>query len=475
MSADDLRELSRGLASETRAERDAAIEAMSSLPPSALPAIRERLALLRRARPSSEEPQALLHSVRHATGSRRADDMIDVADGVPIILAERRDRDILLIAEPLLLLRSLERQSSTEALSLVPEVLRLDRNAWTMEGRRLIVRLGDRAAAAAILARSHEDRAGREWARWTSTELGLDNPGRLVQRLEPHDLADVLSAWGATRTMDALGVLSSYLDDSRRAIRQAARAALAAYERNSLWTARDVYRLRLGERAPEEWGWERTLQELFSGLDRRRLEAVSDLEDAARASIAEGDFASASASLERLLSRAPDAASDEIALLFGEIGRDHLESDRRPASRLAYERALRMAPGHERADAWQARLAFLEAEDALALGLLDLDGYRRAATTDPSCARCVRVLAELEPQTVVRAPEAPTSRAPFLWFGALLFALLGAALVMSPTRRPAVSDEVDEPVEERAAADSSELLSAFDGARPLDDSTLPGE
>ncbi|MDQ3031223.1 MAG: hypothetical protein M3Y87_02315, partial [Myxococcota bacterium] len=140
--SEDIGQLARALGSADGAERLAAYEALGALPESALPAIRARLLALRSPRPLPDDAQQILHEIRRATGSRRADDLVDVADGIPALLETRRDRDVLRIAEPLLLMRSLERLATTDALATIPEVLRLDRGAWTMEGRRSTLRLG---------------------------------------------------------------------------------------------------------------------------------------------------------------------------------------------------------------------------------------------------------------------------------------------------------------------------------------------
>lgn len=451
------------LGSDDATERAAAYRALGALPASALPAIRDRLAHLRRARPTPEDAQQILHEIRRATGSRRADDLVDVAEGIPTFLSERRDRDALRIAEPLLLLRSLERIGTTESLSLIPEVLRLDRDAWTMDGRRSTLRLGDRAAAAIIRARGHDDVAGREWARWSSRELSLDDPGRLVQRLTPVDLADVLRAWGATRTMDAMPVVASFVDDHRRFVREAAREALEAYGQNAIWQAREQMRLRVGDEADAAWGWERTMRELFRRLDERRLERVRDLEVAAREALERGDAEGASGALDALLARAPDAASPEIAALFARTGDAWLDADRRERAQIAYERAARLATGGERS-AYEARLTFVEAEEALARGVLDLDAYRRAAAGDPSCARCAEVRSDLEAQAAPAvARGASDGRVPALAAAAALLGLLGAALLVRAPR-PAAIEPGGEPEPEAGIGDAADTA----------DATLPG-
>jgi hypothetical protein len=438
------------LASEDHDVRARGILGLSTLPERMLPAIRTRLGDLRNRRPPPEEALPILHELRRAAGSRRADDLIDIAPGVTIVLAARRDRPVLRMVEPVLLQRSLERIATTEALALIPEVLRLDRRAWEMEGRRVTLRLGDRAAAAILLARSHDDSAGREWARWSIAELQLADPGRLVQRLGPRDLADVLAAWGGTRTMDAMSVVASYVDDSRRIVRDAARGALRDYGQNGIWQTREQFRLRLGESANEAWGWQRTLAELERRLDARRLEGVADLAEAARVALDRGDPRAAGEALDTLLARAPDAGSPDIAALFARTADLWLDAEEDHPARVALERAIRLSPADPERARWEARLSFVEAEAALQRGVLDLEAYRRAAAGDPSCERCGAVRARLEAQA--RPPEEDGEpRGPLpLMIAAALLALLGIALLARPGVRrapprivPAMDSEVD--------------------------------
>jgi hypothetical protein len=430
-SAVEIAELAATLGSPDEAVRRGAYESLGELPARALPAIRERLGQLVGTMP--EDTQQILHEIRRATGSRRADDLVDVADGIPALLERRRDRNVLVVAEPLLLLRSLERIANTDALSAIPEVLRLERSAWSMEGRRATLRLGDRVAAAVIRARSHEDPAGRDWARWSSQELSLEPPGRLVSRLGPRDLADLLSAWGATRNMDAMPVVASFVDDHRRFVREAARDALLAYGQNGIWQAREQFRLRLGEDAEMSWGHRRTMQELSERLDRQRLLRIQDLAARAEEAIERNDPDSATRSLEALLARAPDVSSNEIASLFARAG--VLWMDTMPAARdrarTAFERAARLAPTHEGRSRWEARLAFLDAEDALEAGVLDVDAYQRAASGDPTCSQCARMISTIEAQSRPVDSPANERRAAALVFAAVLFAALGAVLLMN--------------------------------------------
>jgi len=88
----------------------------------------------------------------------------------------------------------------------------------------------------------------------------------------------------------------------------------------------------------------------------------------------------------------------------------------------------------------------VEAEDALARGVLDLEAYRRAASGDPTCTRCSEVLARLEAQAqpVVQSAEEAERRQGALAIAATLFALLGAWMWMARGAPAPVAHEDEE-------------------------------
>jgi hypothetical protein len=454
----DLGEVADQLASEDAEARRLAIERLRTLPASALPDIAGRLAFLRRARPTRDEAERALTAFRRATGSRRADDMVDLAEGIEAVLAERRDLATRRLAEPLLLLRSLEAIGTTEALRLVPAVLSLDGEPWRMEGRRVTARLNDRVAAAAILARgSNEYPEGRVWARWTTDRLGLDDPGALAQRL-PHDLlAEVLAAYATTHTLSALPVIASFVDADQRRLREAAREGLRAYRQNGIWVARETFETRLGTAPDLRWGWERTLDELFARLDAARAAHVhAALEDASRA-LEEGRTSDAQRLLDAALLRSPDLATLEAAELYARMA----ERDGTTAAPLL-RRAIAIAPDAPSADTWRGRLTHLSARQALTAGVLDAERFALAARLAPSCLACEADHGTLTRQAASTRPD----RTLPLALAAALFATLGLLLLV-PTRptasaRPFTSPTSTPPTSDEAMATSPGLVSAED-------------
>ena len=360
--------------------------------------------------------------------------MVDIAPGVEVLLATDRSSATLRMAEPLLLLRSLERIGTTEALRLVPAVLRLDGEPWRMEGRRVTIRMGDRIAAAAIQARSDDDNPeGRTWARWTTDRLDLDNPGALAQRMGGDQLADVLRAYATTHTLSAIPVVASFVDADQRRLRDAAREALRDFRQNGIWVARETFETRLGEEPDLAWGWERTLDELYERLDAARaahlLTALAD----ATAALEGGRGEEARTLLDGALARSPELATPEAATLYARIADLEVDPDERDA---LLRRAIAIAPDAPTTDAWRGRLVFDDAQRSLAGGVLDAEAFARAATLAPACTDCVAMQGALEAQ----AAAVEVDRTVPLAIAAALFLALGLLLVTwsSTSRTPPV-------------------------------------
>ncbi|MFN9808268.1 MAG: tetratricopeptide repeat protein [Deltaproteobacteria bacterium] len=431
----DLASLSRELGSEEGQTRQAAIERLSSLGPEALPAIEQRLLRLRRGRPTASEVSDALHAIRRGAGSRRADDLLDIAPGVTVVLETNRSPAMLRVAEPLLLLRSLERLATTDALRMVPDILGLDGEPWRIEGRRVTLRMGDRIAAAAIYARSMDGNPeGRAWARWTTDRLDLDNPGALAQRLSGADLADVLLAYSATHTLTAIPVVASFIDADQRHLRETARVALRGYRQNGVWVARETYETRLGQEPELSWGWERTLDELFSRLDAARSAHLhAALADATHA-LDRGEPDAALGSLDRALARSPELASLEAARLYARMATYEEDTGRREA---LLRRALTLAADAPEAREWEGRVAFEQARRGLAAGVLDAEAFARSTEAAPGCDLCTAMTTSLAAQARASEHERTLPYAA----SAALFLLLAVLLATSKRGRRGTSLE----------------------------------
>lgn len=445
------------LRSEEPQERQAAYDAILAQDSSALPAIRTRIARVVRHRPDADSAREVFNRIRHAAGSRRADDEVDIAPGVLAVLAEERSDRVMKMVEPLLLWRALERIGTFEAGRAMYPLIGLDEGLWRWEERRVVSRMGTAIMAAAIAGRNHSERAVRQWASETMRRLNADQPGLAVQGLEPERLADVLRAYAMLRMQSAMRVIASYIDSDKRVVRQAARWAIEQYGPNAIWVLRTEYHVKHGEHAPTSWGWRRVANALYAHADAKRLEPVRRAREAGLAALERGELASMRARFGEVLARAPEIDDPEpVAEGYATLA---AQASSPGEKAWAYRRALRLAPEHPLAERWRAELAFIDVESGLADGVLDEEGLRAVVATIPDHEKAAPLLAQLE-----APPPAPAEdRTVWAILGALIFALLGCALLC---RRPQHNDL---PVE---STDEGPTISDADAT--LADTTLPG-
>lgn len=423
-----LEELLGELRSEEEGRRRAAYDALTTLEPEMLPAIRARLARVVRRRPDPPHALEIFNRIRRAAGSQRADDDVDIAPGVLVVLGQDRRERVLQMVEPLLLWRALERMASFESCqAMYPLLAGIDGDLWRWEIRRVVARMGSDIMAAAIAGRGHSDRDVRRWASDTMRRLGADDPGLAVQGLEADQLADVLRAYAMLRMQSAMRVIVSYVDSDRRGVRRAARWAIEQYAGNAIWILRTEYRNQTGQPAPEQWGWRRVADELYAHVDALRMEPVRRAREAGLAALEQGDLAAMRGHFDDVLSRAPDLEdAGPVARGYAALGQARLEDGRLADAAFAYRRALRLAPEDEEAARWRARLAFAEAQQAARAGLIDADRYAEVLALEPDHEGARQALALLEPEAVAVAAD---GRSRWALLAAALLALLGGALL----------------------------------------------
>lgn len=438
-----LEELAAQLASADEGQRRAAYEALTTLEPEMLPAIRARIARIVRRRPDHEWAFDIFNRIRRGAGSERADDDVDMAPGVLVVLREDRSQRVMQMVEPLLLWRALERMASFEAGQAMYPLLGIDEGIWRWEIRRIVARMGNDIMAAAIAGRSHSDRHVRRWASDTMRALGADEPGLAVQRLDVDQLADVLRAYAMLRMQSAMRVIVSYVDSDRRGVRRAARWALEQYGGNAIWILRTEYRNQTGEHPPEQWGWRRVSEALYTHVDTQRMEPVRRAREAGLAALERGDLETMRVELDDVLARAPDLEEPgPVAAGYAALGDAKLEAHHLEAAARAYRRALRLAPEHADAARWRARLAFAEAQRSARRGVLDRARYAEVLALEPGHEGARRALQVLEPEE----PGAVTADARSRWalLAATLLAMLGGALLWRAGRRDEpTADPVD--------------------------------
>ncbi len=375
-----LETIAADLASPTASVRQEAIDRLASLGPEWAAAVRAR-APAHRLRDVPEITVArAFASFRHATGSRRADDRVDLVAGVPVRLALDRERVTLSVAERILLVRAMALAGGDEAAAALVAIAEVDAMPFRMELRSLVETMGPRMLQSLWAARASRAPWLREWSVWGFRTVGMESPGTAVQRERGEEIALVLRTYGLLRDMRAMSVIVSLCNDSREQVRTAARAAIAAYGVNARWQLRTAYRLAVGEDAPADWDHQQLAASLFARFDRERDEGARAELDRARTAMQSGAHQDLAPTLAAVLARAPALRDETLRAGFATLADS--ASDSTTALALA-RRAVRTTPGKPQPrDA--ARVERLRAEQWLARGIVDVEGYARAAALDPS-------------------------------------------------------------------------------------------
>jgi hypothetical protein len=378
--------LAQGLRSDEPGVREKALRSLARLDVRALPAIRARVAELGRAPLDADQARGALHAFRHSTGSRRADDAVELMEGVLPVLAQRGDAVAVGMAERLALMRALEGMGTLEAGEVLCDLMGLELEhpwPWRWEARRIAERMGPGGVPTLMVATVHRNRFVRRWGLEALEAHPPPGPGDALRRAEergPAAVADLLRAWGKARVMDAMPTVTAFVNDPRRKVREAARAGVEGYGRNIIWQLRRAYHLQTGREAERSWSTERTRTELYAAMDRERLRPARTALAAGLAALEAGDVAAMEAHFERALRDAPGEGSVGAAMAAGwaALGDRRLAAVDYDGAARAYRRALWAAPEGEERAAWDARLTLAEAEADLSAGVVDVEGFRAA-------------------------------------------------------------------------------------------------
>jgi tetratricopeptide (TPR) repeat protein len=367
--------------------RAAAAHALTTLHAESLPGIAARLTALRRDRPDPERAKLAFTAFRHATGSRRGDDAIDLAQGVLPALAEQSDAARLAMAEPLLILRSLEAMaaSDVQAGKLIAEVLTLDPDGvWDFELRLVRERGGMRLLPALIALRSHGDARVRRWAQAGVRQLGMEDPAVATLQGDAHLAAEVVRAYSDPLDFPAMPVIVRMVGSDKLEVRDAARAAVARFGKNAIWQLRQLYEEVTGKGVDRRWDAEKVARELYAALDKSAREQAETELARGLSLFVSGELGRMREAYDALLARHPDFEQRaKMAPGYAALGDERFEHDDLDAARDAYARALRLAPDAPDAERLRAKLAFTEAELSLTDGVVDLRGYDEALSHDP--------------------------------------------------------------------------------------------
>ncbi len=447
LDAAEIARLTAQLGGPSEAQRTAAQHALAELHAESLPGIAQRLRELRRGRPDPEAAKVALTAFRHAAGSRRSDDDTDIARGVLAVLRERRDKALLAMAEPLLLLRSLERVATPEAGLLMADVLELDPpGVWDAELRRSRERVGLSLLPALIRLRSHADPRVRAWAQAGVHALGMDDPEVATDQHDAHLAAQVVRAYGEPLDFPAMPTVVRLVSSDKRELREAAREVTARFGKNAIWQLRELYAQVAGRDADRRWDAERTANELYALLDRDATEEADTLLAQGMARFVAGDLEGMRQRYDRLLARLPryaDAA--KMAPGYAALGDARLARHAFEPAREAYRRALRLAPQAPGTRHLRAQLAFAKGQLELSHGVVDLEAYAQALRYEPGHTAAAAALDRLSGK---RAARERTRRR--LAAGAAI-ALLALLLVLLLRGRRGALPQLTECADDRAA------------------------
>ncbi len=260
-------------------------------------------------------------------------------------------------------------------------------------------RMGDHAVAALVEVRRDNDKELRTFANKTLDAMGKFLPSDAVQVHDPQALADVLVAFGKTKDPDAMRAIVPYLNADRAPVREAARTAIAQYGNDAKPVLDEAFTQFTGEKPGADWPAKKTLDALVLAYDKVRLAEAFKLLDEGIAHRDAGRLEEAVASFDALLARAPQfERKAELASSYHELGRKKEPSDR-PAARVLYAKAARLAVGTQLAGAIEADVAVLDTQELLDRGVADTSLLQRALAVDPSHQRARDMLQRIENDT----------------------------------------------------------------------------
>jgi tetratricopeptide (TPR) repeat protein len=390
MSSAELDAMLAPLTSGSIDERRAATKAVTSVGVDAAPAIGRKLADLRKSGDGGSF--AAIKAAREHGGKEGTFDQLET------LLELRPEPGVSRALVTTALVRALVHAGTTPALRLLIPVASDAAGIMRPELSRQMKALGDRSLPVLIEARRDASPETRTWAGNLLETMGKRMPGDVVQTKDNQVLADVLHAYGATKDLDALPVVLSFVNSDRAQVRAAAREATLAYGQESLWKLREAYSVLTGEQAPEGTAAADLAKKLFDAYDRYRLHDVYALLDKGLGEAQAGQLADAVRDLDEVLARQPmlDRRS-EAAPVYAMWGESLEESDR-PVALAALRRSLRLDEAGPASSHVRAEILALEGEDLVSRGILDTEPFEQALALDPDNARARAALDRIHAQ-----------------------------------------------------------------------------
>ena len=253
------------------------------------------------------------------------------------------------------------------------------------ECEQMLIILGETAVPSLIVSsKQSTTESMRKFCEDVLDEMGKRTAADDVQTTTDEALIGVFSAFAQTKDVDAVSAIFPFVGSDRLAIRTASREALRAYGDTIHSRLRAEY-INIGGQIPG--GIEPTTAQLLDGYlamrDRLRLQDVTALFDKALGE-AKTDLPTAIIDLDASLAREPLLERrKEAAPIYVQYAHELAKAD--PKATREYDlKAIRIAEaGSADIDRAQSEIAFLDAEDLRARGIVDRNGYAHALALDP--------------------------------------------------------------------------------------------
>ena len=377
------------LVADDAQDREAAVRELLEAKAKHVAAIRFRLSAIAEAADKEAMKRLLLKTRRELLDKKDDDESEKDSAGLDYLArltdkAEPKSEAWRNLVSVLALSRMLESIGSVEAVRGLVDVYARFGEFLRITTQNALGRLGDKAVPALIEAQRHPAEKIAKWAVRQLDMLGKGIPSEAVQTPDPAVLADVLRAYGRTRTPDAVRIVVSFANSERAQVREASRQSVALMGEVASWQLRDTYENVVGKKPPRDWAWERTARELFAEFDRLRVAQVGKFFEDGKAALAKGDLASMRESFDKLLAYDPNF-EERTQIAAGYVAFAKATQDKSRADAIAaLRRAERLDPTLK--DATSLRLT-LEAEALEETGIADATLLERALENDARNSR----------------------------------------------------------------------------------------
>jgi HEAT repeat protein len=381
-----------------------------------------------------DEPDAKKEKKERKDKAHKEDEGDESGDWLDLLLATPRPKDKSWqdLARLYGMTRMLTAVGTTPAVREMIQLYAHFGDLVRIDLQRQVAKLRDKAVPALIEARQHDAKSVQKWAGKELDVLGRAIPGEAVASNDTQILSDVLRAYGRTRDVDAARVILSFCNSERVQLREAAREAVSAIGEPAIWQIRDQYLGLTGEKPPRSWTWDRLARELFALYDRQRLAEIHKLMDEGVAAAGQGKLTEAVDAFDKVLARAPlFERKKEMVPAYVKRAQE-LEDGHRDEALAMMRKALRLDAKAEGKAKVEAEVACLEGELSVEQGAPDRTAFERALALDPGNERARRGLAALETKAVER--QSHTQR--YAGAGAIAVVALVAAILLMRRRPP---------------------------------------